>query len=498
MNNKKIVKDLSPAKLIELAITENKATLCETGAIVSYTGKHTGRAASDKYIVCDMLTSDKIYWSDNNKKISPETFEQIFAIVKEELEKKEKIFEQNCHVGQIEFKTLNVKLYTPNPVHALFASSMFIPGQIEKEEVFTIYHAPELLLDEKKYQLNSSTAIIANFTKKIILICGTLYAGEIKKSIFSVLNFKLVDDKILPMHSGVNANKKSGETSVFFGLSGTGKTTLSTDIECLLIGDDEHGLCDKGIFNFEGGCYAKTYELSKETEPDIFQASNRFGALLENVKLVNNVPDFFDKSITENGRSSYPLKFIENKKEDRSGKIPKNLFFLSADAFGVLPPVSKLSEEEAKKFYLLGYTAKLAGTEVGLKTPKATFSYCFGAPFMLRKPFDYANLLETYLKKYPIDVWLINTGWYGGAYGTGQRFPLQITRRIIRAIQNNELANTKFISEPIFNFLIPTSIDGIEAKILNPKSSWTNGNEYDRSANKLNQLFIDNLKGLNA
>jgi phosphoenolpyruvate carboxykinase (ATP) len=311
------------------------------------------------------------------------------------------------------------------------------------------------------------------------------------------MNYILPEKGFLPMHAGAN-KAACGNVSVFFGLSGTGKTTLSTQEGRTLIGDDEHGLSDAGIFNFEGGCYAKTYKLSHETEPEIFDACQRFGALLENVVLnEKNEPDFFDKSIAENTRASYPLNFIENMDPKSVGEVPKNMFFLTADAFGVLPPVSFLNRSQALYYFLSGYTAKLAGTEMGVVEPSATFSTCFGAPFMMRKATEYANLLGTYIDRHQIKVWLINTGWTGGAYGVGERFPLKVTRRIIDSIQNGELDGTKYIKEDIFGLRIPESIEGVEAKFLNPKSTWSDSDAFLSTAQKLSTMFKENFKKFN-
>jgi phosphoenolpyruvate carboxykinase (ATP) len=360
---------------------------------------------------------------------------------------------------------------------------------------YRIFHAPDFNANAQKLELRSETAIAMDLEAKEILICGTLYAGEIKKSLFSVLNYILPDKNILPMHAGSNVDPKTNDVSVFFGLSGTGKTTLSTQESRLLIGDDEHGLSDQGIFNFEGGCYAKTYKLSKESEPEIFKAANTYGALLENVVLAkNNAPDFDDMSLAENGRCAYPLNFIEGIEPSSKGGIPSNMFFLTADAFGVLPPVSLLSNEQAKYYFLSGYTAKLAGTEMGVTEPQATFSTCFGAPFMMRPAGEYAELLGNYIKKYNIKVWLINTGWSGGVYGVGSRFPLKTTRRIIDAIQHKELDNASFETEAFFGLKVPTSISGVDAKLLSPIQNWSDSDAFKDVAKKLATMFKENFK----
>lgn len=489
-------KNLSQFQLIEEAIVNQEAHFSKTGALVTKTGKFTGRAAKDKYIVESSTTRDTIHWTEANQKISPEQYNQIKKAIEQFHKNAPILYQQESSVGHAQFEFVNLSLITTQSLAALFSTYMFNPHQQSDLENFTILHAPALNLNKKELNLNSEAAVVINFDEKTVLIAGTYYAGEIKKSGFSILNFVLPPKNILPMHSGVNIHKTNLETSIFFGLSGTGKTTLSTDEACLLIGDDEHGLSDKGVFNFEGGCYAKTFELKKDQEPDIYQASTSFGAILENVLMDEKSRElnFDDKSITENGRSSYPLTYIQNKNQEAFGGIPKNIFFLSADAFGVLPPVSKLNSEQANRFFRLGYTAKLAGTESGLTEPKATFSYCFGAPFMVRHPQVYAELLCKYVEKYNIQVWLINTGWFGGACGTGKRFPILTTRKIIRAIQTHQLDKAEFETEKIFGFAIPKIIEGVEAKLLNPSESWSSKEEYNKAANQLQNLFIKESK----
>jgi phosphoenolpyruvate carboxykinase (ATP) len=363
-----------------------------------------------------------------------------------------------------------------------------------KQDIYKIIHAPHYLLDPKKYGTRSETVIVTCFKEKTTIIVGTFYAGEIKKSMFSIMNFLLPDLGILPMHSGANQNSNQ-ESFVFFGLSGTGKTTLSADEGLQLIGDDEHGLSDKGVFNFEGGCYAKTFKLGAETEPAIYAASTQYSSFLENVKLSEDrsTIDFFDDSLTENGRSSYPLDFIENRVVTGKGTVPKHIFYLSADAFGVLPPVSLLTPEQAMDYFVLGYSAKLAGTEIGIKSPQATFSACFGAPFMLRHPSVYSQLLKNYMTKYQIKIWLINTGWYGGSYGTGSRFPLKVTRNIIRAVQAGKLDKATFTQDEIFNLSIPEKVDFVDSAVLLPRNAWSNKDEYLTTARKLATSFQEQL-----
>lgn len=481
--------------LMQKTIEEGKGQLGPHGEMIIYTGKHTGRSADDKYVVKNEITSESIWWENNINPMSDSTFNQLKTDVLKYLDSQKNIYASNRSIGNENHYSLNIDLFStePNAIH--FSYYMFKGKMQNANDSYTILHAPNFELDPKKYNTKSSTVIVTCFKDKTTIIVGTHYSGEIKKSMFSIMNYLLPSLNVLPMHSGACNNQK-GESFVFFGLSGTGKTTLSTDEGTFLIGDDEHGLSDKGVFNFENGCYAKTMKLALETEPAIFKASTQFSSFLENVKMseFQDQLDFFDGSLTENGRSSYPLTFIEDRVKEGVGPIPKHMFFLSADAFGVLPPVSKLTTEQAKKYFVLGYTAKLAGTEIGVKSPKAAFSPCFGAPFMLLHPSKYAALLSHYMEKYGMNVWLINTGWYGGGYGVGERFPLKITRNIIRAIQNKELDNVDFNTEEIFGHQIPTKVRDIDANILFPEKAWKNSQEYLTEAKKLKERFETEAK----
>lgn len=495
-NGHKIFVNPSRTFLIEETVKRGIGTLTKDGALVVKTGKYTGRAAEDRYIVKTKTTENTIWWENNLKPMSAETFKKLKNHVINYLNDNKDLFITEKSVGADEVHNIGARLVTTNPNHALFSTHLFREKMREfNANDFTILHAPELQLDKNEFELRDNVAIVTCFETNTTIICGTLYAGEIKKSMFSVMNYRLPEKNILPMHSGASrlGNK---EVSVFFGLSGTGKTTLSTDNGVYLIGDDEHGLTNEGIFNFEGGCYAKTYKLSKETEPGIFAATNRFGALLENVVMneETRIVDFDDMSIAENGRSSYPLDFIEELEKSSRGTTPKHVFFLSADAFGVLPPVAKLTKEQAMFYFVLGYTAKLAGTEVGIKEPKAAFSPCFGAPFMLRHPSEYAKLLGDYMNKLGFNVWLINTGWTGGAYGVGQRFPLKITREIIRSIQANELTDTPCEKDPIFGFNIPCKLREVSPSILNPQKAWSDEKAYIAKAEDLAKSFHSQMK----
>jgi len=494
-----ILKNAHKSLLMQKALQNKEARLGPNGELVVATGSHTGRSADDKYVVKNELTKDKIWWENNIHVMDEETFSLLEKDVLAYLKLQHELYYTEQSIGSREHHSIGIEFISTQASAAMFTQYMFKSFQAgSHNDHFTILHAPHFKLDPKKYNTRSETVIVSCFKKKTTIIVGTLYAGEIKKSMFSVMNFVLPDLGILPMHSGANLNTQ-GESFVFFGLSGTGKTTLSTDEGTLLIGDDEHGLSDNGIFNFEGGCYAKTDKLALETEPAIFRASTRYSSFLENVKLTDdqNMINFFDNSITENGRSSYPLEFINDRVHSGQGQIPQNLFFLSADAFGVLPPVSLLDAKQAKEFFVLGYTAKLAGTEIGLKSPKATFSPCFGAPFMLRHPSVYANLLSQMIDKHGIKVWLINTGWYGGGYGVGERFPLKITRGIIRAIQNHELDSPELVHDEIFNLKIPMNLAAIKPEILIPQNAWSDKSAYQIEATKLATTFKEQVKKFN-
>lgn len=480
-----------PHFLIQKSIERKEGQLSKDGALVVLTGKHTGRCAGDRYVVKSKSTEDMVWWENAINPMTTEHFNALKKKVVEYLNHGDQIFISEHSVGADAVHNLGCRLVTGHPSHTLFAGNMFRETVRELDDRdFTILHAPNLVIDPKEFNAKAPQIIVTDFDQKMTIIVGTFYAGEIKKSMFSILNYVLPDRKVLPMHAGAN-RLENNETSVFFGLSGTGKTTLSTDEGTYLIGDDEHGLSSDGVFNFEGGCYAKTYKLTEETEPEIWRASNRFGAMLENVALNEKTGevDYFDKSLTENGRSSYPLEFIPERDVTARGEVPKNIFFLTADAFGVLPPVAKLTREQAMFYFVLGYTAKLAGTEVGVTEPKAAFSPCFGAPFMLRHPRVYANLLGTYLEKHNINVWLVNTGWTGGAYGIGERFPLKVTRQIVRSIQKGDLANAEFTQDSIFGFTTPAAVPGVETKVLNPKSTWKDPAAYDVEAKKLEASF---------
>jgi phosphoenolpyruvate carboxykinase (ATP) len=491
----KILKNSHKSFLMEKAIHNGEGHLGPDGELVINTGLKTGRSSNDKYVVVNEITKETIWWENNIHKMTTEVFNQLSDDVVQYLNSANELYITDRSVGSVKIFSIGIEFVSTCASAALFSEYIFKPflGDIHNEK-YRILHVPNLKIDPEKYGVRSETVIVTCFKTKTTIIIGSLYSGEIKKSMFCVMNYLLPDVRILPMHSGANQSI-DGESSIFFGLSGTGKTTLSTDEGLKLIGDDEHGLSEEGVFNFEGGCYAKTYKLSFETEPSIYKASTQYSSYLENVKLNDdgNSIYFFDKSLTENGRATYPLSFISNRVETGLGKIPKNIFYLSADAFGVLPPVSLLTKAQAIEYFVLGYSAKLAGTEVGVKTPSATFSPCFGAPFMLRRPEIYSKLLSDFIEKYKIKVWLINTGWYGGVYGTGSRFPLKVTRNIIREIQNNDFNDNDFIEDQIFNLKIPKKMGSVDPALLTPQNAWGNQVEYIKVASQLASDFKNQL-----
>lgn len=483
------------ATLVQRALHSHEGHLSSMGALVVKTGAFTGRAAEDKYVVRDEYSEKVIDW-DNVRSLTQREFDNIKnEFVRNFNKENRSLYLMERSVGADPQYSLGIRLVTPRATHALFARNIFREALKEPElGHFTIFHCPDLDLNAKGLGLRSPTVIAINFISQEILIAGTGYAGEIKKAVFSVMNTILPDKGVLPLHSGANIDDDEN-VSIFLGLSGTGKTSLSTDEGKKLIGDDEHGLTMEGIFNIEGGCYAKTYQLTEKNEPQVYHAVNRFGAILENVIIDDNHnPHFDDKSITENGRASYPLSFIEDAFLDGRGPFPRNIFFLSADAMGVLPPLSKLTPDQAIYYFLSGYTAKLAGTEMGLPEIKATFSHCFGAPFMMRRPKDYAELLKSYMESSPINVWLVNTGWYGGPYGVGKRYDLAFTRQLVRKIQAGLPVETKFIPEKTFGLFLPNAIPGIDGKYLNPRELWPATKNYDQTAEKLKLLFKENFK----
>lgn len=490
--------NLSPEKLAEIAIEKGQATQTSTGAININTGEFTGRSPKDRFIVYDNITKDSVWWGDINIPFDEEKFEQLHKRVIEYLNGKE-LFVRDAYACADSRFTMNLRVVNEYAWSNLFAYNMFLRPSEEEINNFsaewTIINAPGFMADPKIDGTRQHNFAILNFSKKIVLIGGTGYTGEIKKSIFSALNFILPFEKnVLAMHCSANIGKK-GDTAVFFGLSGTGKTTLSADPERNLIGDDEHGWIGNTVFNFEGGCYAKCIDLTAEKEPDIFAAVKE-GALLENICFYDgtNEVNYKDTSLTENTRVSYPIDHIKNIAKPSVGENPKNIFFLTADAFGVLPPVSKLSSGQAMYHFISGYTAKVAGTEAGITEPQTTFSACFGAPFMPLHPTKYAEMLGIKMQEQNVNVWLINTGWSGGPYGVGERISLNYTRSMISAILNGDLENVKYNTHSVFGLKMPDSCPNVPADILNPKNTWKDKNKYDVKANKLADAFNKNFE----
>jgi len=489
--------NLSPEALQNHAINKGQAQLTSQGAITINTGKFTGRSPLDRFIVKDSITQDTVWWGDINIPFSESKFDQLHQKITKYLSNKE-LFARDSYACANEKHRLNIRVINEYPWSNLFAYNMFLRPTKEEFNNFThewlILNAPGFLADPEVDGTRQENFAILSFTKKIILIGGTGYTGEIKKGIFSALNYILPQEKnVLSMHCSAN-NGKDGDTAIFFGLSGTGKTTLSADPNRKLIGDDEHGWDNDSVFNFEGGCYAKCIDLSPEKEPDIF-AAIRDGALLENIAFFEgtNKVNYSDTSITENTRVSYPIDFINNIAEPSIGKNPKNIFFLTADAFGVLPPISKLNPGQAMYHFISGYTAKVAGTEAGVTEPQKTFSACFGAPFIPLHPTRYAEMLGLKMKEYDVNVWLINTGWSGGEYGVGERISLKHTRAMITAALNNELNDVGYDTHKVFGLKMPKSCPNIPSEILNPKNTWENKSAYDSKANELATAFNKNF-----
>lgn len=490
--------NLSPAELIEDTIISGEGILTDSGAIAVETGEFTGRSPKDRFIVCDSKTENAVWWGDVNIKFTPEKFDALFDRMKAYLIGRDVYVRDNYVCADKNFR-LNVRTVVELPWLSHFANNMFLRPTDEELENFSpdwhIICVPEFMADPEIDGTRQHNFAILNFTRKMILIGGTKYTGEIKKGVFSALNFILPHEKqVLSMHCSANIGK-TGDTAVFFGLSGTGKTTLSSDPNRQLIGDDEHGWADNTVFNIEGGCYAKTIDLSRDKEPQIFDAI-KFGAILENIGFADgsSVPDYTDNSITENTRVSYPLEHIENTAKPSIGTSPKNIFFLTCDAFGVLPPISRLTTEQAMYHFMSGYTAKVAGTEVGITEPKTTFSACFGAAFLPLHPAKYAELLGKKLEGSDIKVWLINTGWSGGSYGVGSRMKLSYTRTMITAAIEGKLDNVTYSKLPIFELEFPTTCGEVPSEILNPRNTWSDKAAYDETANNLATQFVKNFE----
>jgi len=490
--------NLSVAELYEHAIRRDEGILAAAGPLVVRTGKHTGRSPKDKFLVDEPDANANVWWGGFNTPISEERYDALRARMIDHLNERE-VFVQEGFVGADPRYRRALRVYTESAWASIFCDNLFIRPSSEDlvgfEPNFTIVNAPSFKADPERDGTRSETVILVHLAKQEILIGGTEYAGEIKKGAFGIMNYRLPSEGVLPMHSSVNVGR-DGDVAIFFGLSGTGKTTLSADPERILIGDDEHGWSDDGVFNFEGGCYAKTIRLSHIYEPDIYSTTQRFGTILENVVIdpVTRELDLASEAVTENTRGAFPLHFISNSSEHGVADHPSTIIFLTADAFGVLPPISRLTRDQAMYHFISGYTAKLAGTEIGIKEPGATFSTCFGAPFMPRHPSVYAEMLGERMDRYNVPVWLVNTGWTGGPYGVGERMNITWTRQMVRAALSGRLDDVPTRTDPTFGFEVPQTCPDVPTEVLWPRDTWTDKDAYDRQARTLAQMFVDNFK----
>ena len=490
--------NLSAAALYEHAIRRGEGLLAADGPLVVKTGKHTGRSPKDKFIVDEPATHDKVWWGGFNQPISEEHYDRLRERVMAHLAEQD-VFTRDVFVGADPRYRRSVRAYTETAWANVFCSNLFIrpapEDLVDFAPNFTIIDAPSFHADPARDGTHTETAILVHLSRQEIIIVGTEYAGEMKKGAFGIMNFRLPDEGVLPMHAAANVGA-DGRAAIFFGLSGTGKTTLSADPERTLIGDDEHGWSDHGVFNFEGGCYAKTIRLSHIYEPDIYSTTRRFGTILENVVMDPRTRelDLDSEALTENTRAAFPLHFISNSSEDGACGHPSAVVLLTADAFGVLPPIARLTHEQAMYHFISGYTAKLAGTEVGVKEPSATFSTCFGAPFMPRHPGVYAHMLGERLEQHHCQAWLVNTGWTGGPYGHGHRMDITHTRQMVRAALNGHLADVPTRTDPIFGFEVPVHVPDVPEYVLWPRETWSDPDAYDRQARKLALMFVENFR----
>jgi phosphoenolpyruvate carboxykinase (ATP) len=488
---------VAPA-LIQEAIRRGEGQLADMGPFCSVTSPHTGRSPNDKFLVKEPSSEADVDWGKVNQPFTEKQFETLRADIADYLNARDELFVQDLYCGADPKYRLSVRYVSPNAWQMAFVRNMFIRPEATElptfDPNFTVLHAPEFSADPSKHGTRTGTAIVLHLAKRMILIAGTRYAGELKKSMFTVMNYYMPKQGVLSMHCSANIGK-AGDTALFFGLSGTGKTTLSADPERSLIGDDEHGWSPAGAFNYEGGCYAKVINLSPEGEPDIYRTTQMFGTILENVVLdpLTRRVKFDDQSITENTRASYPLHYIPNYVKSGRGGHPKNVVFLTADAFGVLPPVAKLTRDQAMYYFLSGYTAKVAGTERGVKEPQATFSSCFGAVFLVWHPTKYAEMLGKLVDAHGSDVWLVNTGWTGGPYGVGTRMKLSHTRTMVHAVLRGDLHSVPLNTDPTFGLQVPKHIAGVPDEVLNPRNTWSDKSAYDAQAKKLATMFRENF-----
>lgn len=495
-----IFANLGTAPLVEHAVRNGEGVLSKDGPLVVETGKHTGRSAKDKFIVRDAETEDTVWWGKTNVEMDPAHFAALKADFLAELAKRDKLYVADLFGGSQAEHRVRVRVINELAWHNLFIRTLLVRPEPHELAGFapeyTIIDLPSFRADPARHGTRSETVIAVNLTEKLILIGGTAYAGEMKKSVFGILNYLLPAKGVMPMHCSANIGP-DGKTAVFFGLSGTGKTTLSADASRTLIGDDEHGWSDTAVFNFEGGCYAKMIRLSAEAEPEIFATTKRFGTVLENVVIdpATREIDLDDNSLAENSRGSYPIDFIPNASEDNLGPVPANLIFLTADAYGVLPPIARLTPDQAMYHFLSGYTARVAGTEIGVTEPEATFSTCFGAPFMPRHPSIYGNLLKERIAKGNVKCWLVNTGWSGGkATMPGiSRMPIKATRALLNAALDGSLNSAEFRKDPNFGFEVPVAVPGVDSKLLDPRGAWADPAAYDETARDLVGKFVENF-----
>ena len=493
--------NLGTPALVEHAVRNGEGLLAADGPLVVATGKHTGRSAKDKFIVKDENTADTVWWGKTNVPMDPAHFAALKADFLAALAAKDKLYVADLFGGSQPEHRVNVRVINELAWHNQFIRTLLVRPTADELAGFTpeytIIDLPSFKADPARHGSRTETVVAVNFTEKLILIGGTAYAGEMKKSVFGILNYLLPVKGVMPMHCSANIGP-DGKTAVFFGLSGTGKTTLSADASRTLIGDDEHGWSDTAVFNFEGGCYAKMIRLSAEAEPEIFATTKRFGTVLENVVIDPETRqlDLDDASLAENSRGSYPIDFIPNASEKNLGPVPANLIFLTADAYGVLPPIARLTPEQAMYHFLSGYTARVAGTEIGVTEPEATFSTCFGAPFMPRHPSVYGNLLKDRIASGGVKCWLVNTGWSGGkATMEGiKRMPIKATRALLNAALDGSLNSAEFREDPYFGFEVPVAVAGVDSKLLDPRAAWADGDEYDRTARDLVGKFIANFE----
>lgn len=495
--NAEINANLGTDALIAAAVANGEGKLAAEGPLVVQTGAHTGRSAKDKFIVRDSETEDTVWWGKTNVSMTPAHFAALAADFLAEVAKRETLYVADLFGGSQPEHRVNVRVINELAWHNQFIRTLLVrPTAAELDGFlpeYTIIDLPSFRADPERHGTRSETVVAVNLTEKLILIGGTKYAGEMKKSVFGILNYLLPVKGVMPMHCSANVGP-DGKTAVFFGLSGTGKTTLSADASRTLIGDDEHGWSDTAVFNFEGGCYAKMIRLSEEAEPEIFATTKMHGTVLENVVMDENGKlDLDDSSLAENTRGAYPLDFIPNTSEHNLGPVPTNVIMLTADAFGVLPPIARLTPDQAMYHFLSGYTAKVAGTEIGVTEPEATFSTCFGAPFMPRHPSVYGNLLKKRIAEGGVQCWLVNTGWTGGKYGVGNRMPIKATRALLNAALDGSLNDAEFRKDENFGFDVPVAVAGVDSAILDPRSTWADKQEYDRTARRLVKLFVDNF-----